>query len=79
MLCGRVVQWDVQNEFVRHHYFEERLGQPQITESLFATARQVDPDVALVLNDYEAAGSGAITKVCELDGSWLVGWLRHWK
>ena len=63
-LCCRVAQWDVQNEHIRNHYYEERLGQRNITKILFRKARHADPNVPLYFNDYDAAGAGTITRVC---------------
>ena len=60
-----MAQWDIQNEHIRHHYYEERLNNPNITKDLFRRARALDPDVPLFFNDYGAAIAGTITKVCQ--------------
>ena len=62
---SRVAQWDIQNEHIRHHYYEDRLNNSNITKDLFRHARTMDPGVPLFFNDYGAAIAGTITKVCE--------------
>ncbi|HNT35264.1 MAG TPA: endo-1,4-beta-xylanase, partial [bacterium] len=47
----RIGDYDVNNEMIDHHYFENRLGE-EIHDEMFRMAHEVDPKATLYLNDY---------------------------
>lgn len=54
---GRFLHWDINNEMLDGHFFEERLG-PEIRPHMFTRSHGVDPDALLFTNDYNIiAGS----------------------
>ncbi|MFH1312376.1 MAG: endo-1,4-beta-xylanase [Candidatus Eisenbacteria bacterium] len=55
----RFVHWDVNNEMLHGHYFENRLGD-SIRPHMFQTANALDPDCLLFVNDYNVV-SGSET------------------
>ena len=60
---SRVEQWDVQNEMLHEHYYEDKLKNRTFTMDMFKLARSVDPDVKLYINDYQGITTGAQTQV----------------
>ena len=68
----RVEHWDVQNELLHGHWYEETLKDPHVSENMFKMARPLDPYPKLYLNDFTAVNSGASTEVSVLSGFWLV-------
>ena len=59
----RLVQWDIQNEHIAGHYYEERLKNENITKSFYVRARKLDSETKLYLNEYQCITSGAQTEV----------------
>ena len=59
----RLVQWDIQNEHMAGHYYEERLQNENITKSFYVRARNLDSETKLYLNEYQCITSGAQTEV----------------
>ena len=73
----RVEHWDVQNELLHGHWYEETLKDPHVSENMFKMARPLDPYPKLYLNDYTAVNSGASTEVSVLSDFWLVPATPH--
>jgi endo-1,4-beta-xylanase len=48
---GRFEHWDVNNEMLHGSFFEDRLG-PDIRQWMFERTREIDPDAALFVNEY---------------------------
>ncbi|KAK7115790.1 uncharacterized protein [Littorina saxatilis] len=60
---GKVAQWDVQNEHIHGHYYEERLQDPTISKNAYRQAKAEDPNgPVLYLNDFTCVTSGASTE-----------------
>ncbi|KAL8570832.1 hypothetical protein ACOMHN_006981 [Nucella lapillus] len=59
---GRVQHWDVQNELLHGHWYEETLKDPNISITMFKEARKWDSVPKLYLNDFTAVTSGANTE-----------------
>nr|KAG5703688.1 hypothetical protein BaRGS_022977 [Batillaria attramentaria] len=59
---GKLAQWDVQNEFIHGHYYEEKLHDPNVTINAFKLARSLDPVPKLYLNDFQSVTTGASTE-----------------
>ncbi|GKA60172.1 carbohydrate-binding, CenC-like protein [Tanacetum coccineum] len=58
---GQVIAWDVVNENLHFNFFESKLGDTA-SSSFYTTARALDSNAALFLNDYntiESPGDGA--------------------
>ncbi len=49
---GKLEFWDVENELMHYDFFVERLG-PEIRPWMFKEVKKRDPDVKLMVNDYE--------------------------
>ncbi|MFP4380079.1 MAG: endo-1,4-beta-xylanase [Candidatus Sumerlaeia bacterium] len=49
---GRIDEWDVNNEMLHGHFFEQRLGAP-IRYEMFRWCRDANPDAVLYMNDYD--------------------------
>ncbi|XP_067664773.1 uncharacterized protein [Haliotis asinina] len=58
---GKVQHWDVNNELVHGHWFEDKTGDPDYTKKIFAKVHQADPNVKLFLNDYSVVSAGTAT------------------
>lgn len=54
---GRFAHWDVNNEMLHGRFFADRLGD-DIRDWMFHRSRELDPDVALFLNDYNVLSQG---------------------
>ncbi|GAB4853186.1 hypothetical protein Ancab_017373 [Ancistrocladus abbreviatus] len=48
---GEFINWDVNNENLHYHFYEERLG-PNATLNFFESAHQVDPLATLFMNEF---------------------------
>lgn len=59
---GRVAHWDVQNELLHGHWYEETMKDPNISLKVFKEARKWDSVPKLYLNDFTAVTSGANTE-----------------
>ena len=59
----RLIQWDIQNEHIAGHYYEEKLQDKNITKELFARARKQNDSAKLYLNEFQCITSGAQTEV----------------
>lgn len=55
---GEFIHWDVNNEMLHYHFFEEKLG-PNATLNFFKMVHKEDPRTTLVINDYN------ITESCD--------------
>ena len=49
------MNWDVCNENLHSHFYEEKVGDPQFLQTMFREMLQAYPDAQLFTNDYEAA------------------------
>ncbi len=68
---NRFVHWDVNNEMLSNHFFENHLG-PSIRPYMFQQANLFDPDALLFVNDYSIiAGSSARTDAYIQQIQWL--------
>ncbi|XP_076444368.1 uncharacterized protein LOC143282564 [Babylonia areolata] len=60
---GTLEQFDVQNEHIHGHYYEERLQNPNVTKDVFRQTRRLAPHGPdLYLNDFTCVTSGASTE-----------------
>nr|KAG5685295.1 hypothetical protein BaRGS_010213 [Batillaria attramentaria] len=59
---GKLAHWDVQNEYIHGHYYEETLHDPSVSMNAFKLARPLDPVPKLYLNDFQAVTTGASTE-----------------
>ncbi|KAK6179071.1 hypothetical protein SNE40_011513 [Patella caerulea] len=55
---GYVEHWDVNNEMLHNHYFEEKTGDPYYSHHMFSYLHQLDPKVKLFLNDFSVIANG---------------------
>lgn len=62
-VCNRVHHWDVMNEMVQGHWYEEKTKDPDFTKKIFAKIHQADPNVKLFLNEDHVVSSGVATSV----------------
>ncbi|KAK6194980.1 hypothetical protein SNE40_000502 [Patella caerulea] len=63
---GKLEQWDVNNENIHLHYYEDQLKDPKITQWLFEYAHRYDNNTELYLNDYSIV-SGQYSTVAYQD------------
>nr|KAG5703689.1 hypothetical protein BaRGS_022978 [Batillaria attramentaria] len=61
---GKLAHWDVQNEHIYSHYYEERLGPAyaNLTKDFFRSVKELDPVTKLYYNDFTGVTSGAHTQ-----------------
>ena len=59
----RLVHWDVDNENLHGGYFEWATGKHDILAQMFTDVNQVDPNVALFINDFNVVNLNAMTVV----------------
>ena len=59
----RLVQWDIQNEHIAGHYYEEKLQDRNVTKEIFTRARKLNDSAKLYLNEFQCITSGAQTEV----------------
>ncbi|KAK7104256.1 anti-sigma-I factor RsgI6-like [Littorina saxatilis] len=59
---GLLEHWDVNNENLYSHWYQERLNDPHYNLELFRMAHQQDPHVKLFLNDVNVVINSARTK-----------------
>ena len=52
------------NELLHGDTFENKTGDPEITQYMHQATRVVDPDVQLFINDYQIVQAGTYTAVC---------------
>ena len=62
----RLVQWDIQNEHIAGHYYEEKLQDRSITKDMLTRARGLNDSAKLYLNEFQCITSGAQTEVNNL-------------
>ena len=62
-LSKRLVHWDVDNENLHGAWFEEATGQHDLLAQMFTDVNQVDPNVALFINDYNVVSWSGFTVV----------------
>nr|GFD04139.1 carbohydrate-binding, CenC-like protein [Tanacetum cinerariifolium] len=53
---GQVISWDVVNENLHYNFFESKLGDTA-SSSFYTTARALDSNAALFLNDFDTIES----------------------
>jgi len=68
---GRILEYDVNNEMLRHRFYAERLGET-IRVDMFKWAHQADPDARLFVNDYGILGSREWTEKYKQHIQWLI-------
>ena len=56
----RMYEWDVCNEYVHKHFYEDASGVLDLLERQFKLAHEVDPNTKLCLNDYEITRGGGM-------------------
>ena len=66
VISFRLEHWDVNNENLHGHSFEELTKQPNITQQMFQWMHTVEPNVKLFLNDYNVITSQDTTSVGKL-------------
>ncbi|XP_076444115.1 uncharacterized protein LOC143282381 [Babylonia areolata] len=59
---GLVAQWDVQNEHITEHYYEEKTGDADLTKKMFRWAEATGDTGKRYLNDFQCVTSGAQTE-----------------
>ncbi|XP_076465389.1 uncharacterized protein LOC143297101 [Babylonia areolata] len=59
---GKLQHWDLQNEHIAGHYYEETLNDPGITKELHVYARSLNDSAALYMNEFQCITSGAQTE-----------------
>ena len=59
----RLIQWDIQNEHIAGHYYEEKLQDRNVTKDMFTRARKLNDSAKLYLNEFRCITSGAQTEV----------------
>ena len=57
------MHWDVDNENLHGGYFEWATGKHDILAQMFTDVNQVDPNVALFINDFNVVNLNAMTVV----------------
>jgi len=57
--AGRILEYDVNNEMLHGHYYEQRLGR-DIRVQMFRWAQQGDPTARLYVNDYNILSGGDV-------------------
>nr|KAG5712883.1 hypothetical protein BaRGS_007480 [Batillaria attramentaria] len=55
---GLLPHWDVNNEILHGHWFQDRLHDPNFSLEIFRLAHRTDPNVKLFLNDYNVVAAG---------------------
>ncbi|KAK6939991.1 Glycoside hydrolase family 10 domain [Dillenia turbinata] len=66
---GQVIGWDVMNENLHFHFFEDMLGE-NASATYYSLASELDPDATMFMNEYntiEQSGDGAATPHKYLD------------
>lgn len=58
---GSVVEWDVINEYMHSRFYTDELNDPLFIDKVHKRIHALDPDVGLVVNDYEVMRSGELT------------------
>ncbi|ESO92665.1 hypothetical protein LOTGIDRAFT_120651, partial [Lottia gigantea] len=58
---GMIDHWDVSNEMLHNHYFEEKTGDPYYSHHMYKYLHQLDPKPKLFLNDYNIIPQGTFT------------------
>lgn len=65
MYCNfRLEHWDVNNENLHAHPFEDLTHDPHITQKMFDWIHALEPNNKLFLNEYNVITSGDTTTVC---------------
>ncbi|ESO98724.1 hypothetical protein LOTGIDRAFT_114181 [Lottia gigantea] len=54
---GKFQHWDVENENIHLHYYEDILHDPDITQWMFRETHRLDPHTKCYLNDYSVVSS----------------------
>ncbi|KAK6194979.1 hypothetical protein SNE40_000501 [Patella caerulea] len=55
---GKFQHWDVENENLHLHFYEDKLRDPHITEWMFREIHRLDPGTQRYLNDYSIVSGG---------------------
>ena len=56
------MQWDINNEMLHGSFFADRKG-VAIRDWMYQAAAQADPDVDLLINDFDIVENGQLTQV----------------
>ena len=59
----RISEWDVCNEHLHKHYYEDKTQDKDMLIKEFQKAYSTDPNPRLYLNDYEVVKKGSMTSV----------------
>lgn len=68
---GRILEYDVNNEMLRQHFYADRLGET-VRLDMFRWARANDPEARLFVNDYGILGSQDGTEKYKQQIEWLL-------
>ncbi|KAK6179075.1 hypothetical protein SNE40_011515 [Patella caerulea] len=58
---GRLTGWDVNNEMLHGHFFENKMNDPYYSHKMYNLVHQADPTPKLFLNDYQIVVNGTST------------------
>jgi endo-1,4-beta-xylanase len=67
---GKFVHWDINNEMVPNHYYEDHLGE-DIRLYMFNRAHEIDPNATLFVNEYNVIENGGYLDRCIQLVQWL--------
>ncbi|XP_050414559.1 uncharacterized protein LOC126828654 isoform X1 [Patella vulgata] len=65
---GKFQHWDVENENLHLHFYEEKLQDPHITEWMFREVHKHDPHTQCFLNEYDVVAGGMTTQAYKDQG-----------
>jgi endo-1,4-beta-xylanase len=68
---GKFMHWDINNEMVPNHYYEDRLGN-EIRVWMFQRAHELDPNCLLFVNEYNVVDGGSNYNGCVQLVQWLL-------
>ncbi|XP_076444047.1 uncharacterized protein LOC143282327 [Babylonia areolata] len=69
-----LAQWDVQNEHIAMHFYEEKAHNTELTKLMFEWAKQMNDSGQLYLNEFQCVTSGAQTEqLYDLAKEYLLG------
>ncbi|KAK6179074.1 hypothetical protein SNE40_011514 [Patella caerulea] len=55
---GKLESWDVNNEMLHGHFYENKMNDPYYSHKIYKLVHQIDPTVKLFLNDYQIVANG---------------------
>ena len=59
----RLIQWDVLNEYLHADFYTKTIGDPLLIDKVHKRVHSIDPDVDIVVNDYQGIRDGELTSV----------------